>query len=447
MRHITVSSFPNREIRVTITRETVTGRNDYEFQETSIETEKTPSALTCHSLKTLKGQSEGDREKGDGGGAASGYGKLGKGGKFSTYGRRQILRAGGALEQVASYQDVLFLTVTLPGSTQQSFQAIAEWSGFAVQRLKAWLCYRVKDNLSMYVWEWQKRGALHLHYVLHCPDRRVGEYVCTNLRAEWCRILDSISLLSGVDLYKRNQGFSWSSDKDLVRVDAQWCEKSVAAYLSKYVSKGNGSMKGVRGWRFAPSRWYGVSRPLLALLREMSKKTVLTSLSNPVGYEFYEEAFHLLQSYGIKCYEYKHQVGDGKTIVAYVNQNEQESIWESIMNKTELTPDPSMKVEEKLKRQILNGALILSKHQTWFETWRQFSGDYLEGIMVKLRTSQPITDLDYQYVLDQLAYTYRYTERVRSRLPGSANLWYSRTKELLEEARAMKIGWVGCLKM
>ena len=278
MKRVLISSYPNREIRVTLVRQQIGKRETYETQDDSQEGAIAPDSTTCPSLKTLKAPKEPRESGGSEDGKAPGFGGLPRPQKFSLYGRRQILRAGGALQKLLPKEDCLFLTLTLPGSTKEAMEAIARYSGMAVQLFQAWISYHIPNKLSIYTWEWQKRGALHLHLVVGCPDREKGEWICENLQREWIRILDRISEESGIDVYAKHKGFSWSSDKSVVRVDAQWCEKDVAGYLSKYVSKAHKANKLMNGRSFYPSRWYGVSRPLLQALREMTFSVSLDSL-------------------------------------------------------------------------------------------------------------------------------------------------------------------------
>lgn len=431
MRLLKIESFPNREIRVTQVRAISGKKFDYGHPDWGHPDDDPARSPTCHSLKTLP-----DPKNRPEMGALDIQGKPGWGGlprfqRFSTYARRQILRAGGALEQFANHDECLFLTLTLPGSTKDAMEALARYSGMAVQRLKNWIGKRISNNMSIYTWELQKRGALHLHYVVWAPARRAGEYIASHLKEQWIRILDSICAASGVDLYRKNAEFSWASNKAIVRVDAQWCKKSVAAYLSKYVSKEATGNVTRSGKGFGPSRWYGVSRPLLAKLREFSCQVSLDSLRNVDAAAMYTDCLSVLQSYSLKCYEYRHQVGDGKTVVAYVNQEEQQSLWRELMTLTINTQDSSESTEKTLLRLIRNGVFLMRKHQWWFETWKQFCANSRPGNLIQSPISQDTTAADMVFLLDSLMYTYRYVGRVRLGLPGECNLWYTQTLEYL----------------
>lgn len=429
LRNIKAEQYPNREIRVTITRDRAPTKFSYESESDRLFRVENQTALTCHSVKTLQGG-----EKRYPVGTLKLQGKPGYGGlprlqKFSTYARRQLLRAGGALETVASYKDCLFLTVTLPGSTDESMEALARYSAFAVQRLKNWIGYRISNNLSLYTWELQKRGALHLHYVVHCPNRVAGEYIRTNLKAEWIRILDAIAAQSGVDVYRKGKGFTWQDSKDVVRVDAQWCEKSVAAYLSKYVSKPNKYIRTTGRVSFCPSRWSGVSRPLLAKLRELTKVIQVSSVGDMDGWAMYENCLSVLHSGAVKCYEYRHEFGDGKTIVSYSENNDLDSIWTHLMNELPTLQDSSVNIKENFLRIAREGVSLMMKSKPWFEIFKQFCLNSPPAQIIKSPIRRDIMARDLTYLLDMLGYTYRYLERTRGVKLGTHRRWYARFLE------------------
>ena len=447
MKHILISSYPNREIRVTLVRSQIGKKETYAETAEDIlskDDDSTPHlSFAQNSLRSTEPLSQPSEEPRQ----APGYGGLPRRQKFSLYGRRTILHAGGALERTHGHEDCLFLTVTHPGSTVESFRALAEYSAHAVKTLQGWLSRHIPNKLSIYTWEWQKRGALHLHLVLHCPDRERGEWIRANLKAEWIRILDSIAEKSGVDVYRKNRGFSWVTDKSVVRVDAQWCEKSVAAYLSKYVSKATDANKRMPRNAFYPSRWYGVSRPLLQLTRELTFKVSLDSLRDRDGWETYEDCLSILQSYSIKCYEYSHKVGDGRTIVSYVNDNEQDSIWTSIMDSTIMNPDSSSNTEKTMRRLVRNGSILIKKHKVWLETYMHFYGNSRCSKLLNLPSYRDISRNDLIFLVDALAFSFRYTQKTRFELPGACQLWYSQMKDCLKDASSEDRVWIGAIFM
>jgi hypothetical protein len=447
MKTIKVESFPNREIRVTLTS-TPSARNkqllELCFEEESAEHPQDPFLSFVQNSRTPKGLRENGNLEEE---LRPGWGGLPRQQPFSTYGRRQILRAGGALERRAPHKECLFLTVTLPGSTTEAMEAIARYSGMAVKLLHDWIGNHISSKLSLYTWELQKRGALHLHYVVHCPDSSRGEWLIAHLQEEWCRILDAICAKAKVDVYATTRGFSWKEKKEVVRVDAQWCEKSVAAYLSKYVSKAAKTNRNLARYSYYPSRWYGVSRPLLALLRSMTATVSIDSITSSKAWAMYEDCLSSLQSWAVRCYEYMHTVGGGKTIVSYSDENEQESIWNLIMTQTIPNPDSLSNTELNLRRLTRNGCILIKKHSIWLTSFMQFNGRSRPGNLLNSPSFKDLSRSDMLFLLDALAYSFRFTQRTRFELPGECKLWYSQVKATLDSAPSEDKEWIGALKL
>lgn len=425
MRLTTCSYFPNREIRVVTTRQRLSSPQSHrETHETSEGPDSHPSPPTCHSRKT-RNASQDSRQKGILGiEGRPGWGGLGRFHRFSNYARRQMLRAGGALEKSAPHDECLFFTLTLPGSTAASMEAIARYSSRLVHGFKAWIAKRLPAKMDMYCWEWQKRGALHLHYVVHCPDRDLGESLREGCKAEWIRLLDAVARDSGVDMYAKSAAYTHAENKDVTRTDAQWCRKSVAAYLSKYVSKRDSKGFGGASRMFCPARWYGISRPLLARLRELTLTLRWEYGAERDAWGAYEEIAHVLASDSIKCYEWNHKIGDGKTIVAYVEEQARESVWTQMRLNMRVRRDSFMSIEENTKQVVLEGISVLSKSSVCKKEFWRICSDYMKRTVTRLVSSEPCTELDIEMVLDTLIFTCEYIQASRCALPGALGLWY-----------------------
>lgn len=219
-----------------------------------------------------------------------GYGAETRYVKYSLYGKRQLKRAGGALDESVPTDEVVFLTGTLPGSTVGAMDAIARYSSWVVHRLKAWVNKRCPSKLDMYVWERQRRGALHIHYLCHIPDAESRQFVLDEFHAQWRRLMLRLSVLSGVDVFERSDGTTWKDDPRFPRTDAQICESSAAGYLAKYASKESGKRAG----RFCPNRWYGISRPLLSKLRDLTMTIKLSAIARYKSEALHERIFETL---------------------------------------------------------------------------------------------------------------------------------------------------------
>lgn len=203
-----------------------------------------------------------------------GYGKMPTATKFGLNGKRTMQRAAGAMERLKIPPgDCVILTGTIPGGTDEAFDAVAAWSSWIVKRLKTWLNGRgVTNPYGLYVWELQKRGALHIHYCAVVPDAALRGQILAAWSSFWSETIDAVGARAGVDCWMGRDGRSWKNSKHVLQADAQIVEKSVAKYLSKYFSKDAGRCKKRRdgGAYSGPVRWWGVSRPLLAALAELS---------------------------------------------------------------------------------------------------------------------------------------------------------------------------------
>lgn len=258
-----------------------------------------------------------------------GYGLLGKVTNFGLRAKRTIQRCGGALDATVKKEDIIFLTGTLPGSTDAAFRCIAMFSSYLVDALKSWIAKRHKSTYSFYVWEWQKRGALHLHYAVHIPDRNIAEKLIHDFKEEWTRLLFNISQKSGVDVFEKKHGGSWKNYPSMVQTIAQRVNKSVSAYLAKYCGKDcNRKHPGF----YAPVRWWGCSRPLLELLRSLTEEKVYTSLTFLGARNKLEKWYQCTLDISIKTYRYCHKVGTGETFVTYATSEDIETIWNEIMS-------------------------------------------------------------------------------------------------------------------
>lgn len=245
--------------------------SEAEPEDEASEPEATPSPLTLHPNSKP--------------GFKVGYGTMGRGTQFGVNARRSLLRCGGVfdLERIPPSQ-VAFLTGTLPGGTMDAMVAIAAWSSCLVNRLKAWISKYAKDTYSLYVWERQRRGALHLHYAVHIPCPVARHRILVGFKPWWVAALGRIGADADVDMFAWANGKgSWAGRPDVVQADAQECTKTISGYLAKYASKQEG--KGgahadcdgaVMPW---PVRWWGCSRPLLAACRKYTEELVLEGAS------------------------------------------------------------------------------------------------------------------------------------------------------------------------
>lgn len=302
MHIVRIEHYPNNEIRAT-SFPSPGGRFSFEEEtSTRLSTKVLPGpALTLPSISEPQAQ--------------SGFGGIPSPTRFGLKARRTLLRAGGALDKSGALpHEMVFLTGTLPGSTAAAKVAIAQWSGFIVDRLKSWLSKYCLDRSEFYVWEHQKRQALHLHWCVWIPDETQRQKVLERFKDQWCRLLDLVSEKSGTDLYARLGFGTWADKKEVVQAFAQECKKSVAAYMSKYCSKGaNNNVIA----QICPSRWWGISRPLRALLESLTtrKEYVCTNINS--SKRKWEEICHTLEENCHNPHYYKSRCGLHSVGVGY----------------------------------------------------------------------------------------------------------------------------------
>lgn len=153
-----------------------------------------------------------------------------------------------------------FITLSFPGSTTEALTVFLKNASKAVAMLTRYIGNVVVKPLYCYVWEFQKRGALHLHYAVHTPaEVNKSALSESHLREVWFKILKRLALKSGVDLFERHNGGTWAEDSSVLRLSVEECTKSLVTYMSKESTKQPIFMNGKYE---SPNRWYGISDQL-----------------------------------------------------------------------------------------------------------------------------------------------------------------------------------------
>lgn len=231
--------------------------------------------------------------------------------RLSNNARRILQRIGGAVSSAYDARHSVFLTGTFPGESHKQQSAIAESAAWIVSRLKAWIYKRIGKNIGYYVWEFQKRGTLHLHYVVlvECEYKRTK--LIEDFRDEWIKLMVGASERSGCDLFRGRGGRNFRQSLDLLQIYAQECYKSAASYLSKYLGKGGGADFP------APCRMWGATR-------EARHLVALHSISITIPCLPLHKAEDLV--YGLEAESdtpsdkrrfWRHRFSDGFTILLY----------------------------------------------------------------------------------------------------------------------------------
>lgn len=389
MLSIKLTRFPNNEIRLRLAPLCIKrGSLSYESQvETQGEGAESPN-LTLVPNSKLSEVTQKSLIK-------SGYGGECKRTKFGIYAKRTLLRVGGAIDKFDSNpSNGVFLTGTLPGSTHEAKKTIADWSAYIVHRLKAWVAKYVQEKLDFYVWELQKRGALHLHYYLYVPDPVARDRIIKGFKTQWIKLLENVCAKSGVDVFKKTASYSHRGHDERIQAYAQEVTKSVAAYLAKYCSKEASKPNSKVTSSYYPSRWWGVSRPLLALLRSMTHSTELLFASYQSARSKYEEVNSLLERHSIKGYRYGDKVGFGLNHVFYYSSEDLLSCYEFAKCRGGMVVQSGIKTRDELLGELARMVSSLKeKDKIWLGYWGNFSGDSRKAVLA-MEMGDTIADYD-----------------------------------------------------
>ena len=205
---------------------------------------------------------------------------------FTRLARHRILAGGACIERASDDPSLsTFVTLTIPGDTPRARVNVAMWASHitncVLQAIRDSRRKLERKPEYFYCWEFQKRGMLHLHCVVFHPESGVSYSVAQAATERWYRCLKKLSA-RGIDLFSRRGGREcwlpqfWQFDVSPVR-------KSVANYISKYVSKSApikehpGCPKGEP--LPAPPRWWGMSRNLLREIESQSSELSIDGLT------------------------------------------------------------------------------------------------------------------------------------------------------------------------
>lgn len=248
--------------------------------------------------------------------------------KFGKDAITRIFRASGALDRLDSdVNNYLFLTATLPGDTDEAKWGIAEYSHEIIDGLKSWLSKRLQSRNEFYVWENQKRGALHFHYCVHCPDREVQAEITRNFKRQMVRLYDGIKRKHGTNLWGKWSNRSTRYRTAILQARTEVVYKSVGAYMAGYLSGKGTKHSEDEHHRYYPKRWFGVSRPLSALIKAMTEKDDQEFTSLKQALEYYGEIREELLDDVLTYNDFPHKVGEGKTGVFYHTPEIQAQLW------------------------------------------------------------------------------------------------------------------------
>ena len=192
---------------------------------------------------------------------------------FGNIQAQHIHECGAAMEMGMNEPSFCHVTtLTLPADTKEAFECIAAYSGYAVNRLFQPVRRDYADcNKWFFVWEYQKRGALHLHIAHYHPCKIIGTEIGQKLIETWHKILCDISDNSGIWLLSDRCKGDYEL-KPWYQHLSQPMRKSVAGYFSKYAAKANQNEDNNYIKKFSkmypPSRFWGCSKQIKTIRKE-----------------------------------------------------------------------------------------------------------------------------------------------------------------------------------
>jgi hypothetical protein len=213
----------------------------------------------------------------------------------------QAIREAGAAMEIACGRDVRFChctTLTLPANTREAFECLAAYSSYAVNRLFQTLRRRYPDaNYWFFVWEYQQRGALHLHIAHYHPDETEGMLIGNLLIEQWHKILCDISDNSGVWMLS-DKCVGDCAIQSYYQYHTQPIRTSVAGYFAKYAAKASGAAENsyVRehSKTLSPKRYWGSSHLLKQIVQQHSHISLFDVGSSEEAEKRYQEVLSII---------------------------------------------------------------------------------------------------------------------------------------------------------
>jgi len=170
------------------------------------------------------------------------YGRVQSVKRFTAAAKQRILEAGAVVDKHTKRENQRELTVTLPGSGWRVYDVVSRWSGWIVNRMTQVVRRLEKEGYNLYwffVWEHQKRGALHQHWCIASDESpEFTHNVARLLLRKWFDLLIELSEKTGIDLFQKKGSFgTWRYSRDKWQYNIAPIKKGVARYFSKYCSK------------------------------------------------------------------------------------------------------------------------------------------------------------------------------------------------------------------
>lgn len=243
-----------------------------------------------------------------------GYGAPVRPTSFGRDARHRILEAGALFDRKLSGAfKGYFATLTLPGSRPEAYDVLSRWSGYVANRLLQTIRDRERGALWFYVWELQKRGALHMHLFIALPAEKSPDDIKQGLRDAWYRALFAIGAKESVDIFLHKDG-DFCTASSHWQYDFQLVQKSPAQYISKYVSKsaiapmGKAEVAENVGSNY-PHRWWGMCRELKRLVDENRFRVCMDAMSEEDCMDALDDMSAMISEFEpVQTYEYTAEI-------------------------------------------------------------------------------------------------------------------------------------------
>jgi len=229
---------------------------------------------------------------------------------------QKIREAGAAIDLLMKEQGggARIVTLTLVGDTKEAFECLAANSGYVINRLFQ-IVRRKFDGCKnwFFVWEYQKRGALHLHICIQHEHSNTCAKMGVYLVQQWYKVLQDIEDKTGVDMFVRRDKKTytprqkWQSRNEPMR-------KSAGGYFSKYASKASNKKERNHIYHLAskypPSRFWGSSQSVKIIVKSEAFDFRFENSNPEYSEKFYNGIRAIIAEFEIEAYntyEWKYQ--------------------------------------------------------------------------------------------------------------------------------------------
>ncbi len=183
---------------------------------------------------------------------------------------KSTIRESGAVLDGAFGANIAFLTWTIPGHGEEIFDAACRYSAQFTQDVMQWCRDTASGIAYVWVYEFQKRGALHQHIVVGSNDSqgiaRIIEEFPKRMRWFWLKW----SRQAGVNYFRNCKTGRLNVRAAIYGQKAMRAYKSCARYLTKYLSKLR-TKTGDLQHRY-PARWWRASMGALRLCKSQRSR-------------------------------------------------------------------------------------------------------------------------------------------------------------------------------